>query len=176
MMKTSCKEFADRLVDYLDDELPEDEARRMAQHLATCDGCRRTAQALERSLGLAQVIWSDNLGGSESAAPPAPVRGTRRIRFYAVAASILIAAATLTIIIPDGRQKRISIRFDEVERQIVRAGAAAELLAATRILARCEGTEAMVERQHQFILQEYAGTPAAENIRRQYSSRLGGMQ
>jgi anti-sigma factor RsiW len=176
MMKMSCKECADRIVDYLDEELPEDEAQRVAQHLAACDGCRRTAQALERSLGLAQVIWSDNLGGSESAARLTPVRGTHRIRFYAVAASILIAASTLIMIIPDGRQKRVSIRFEEVQQQIVRAGAAAELLAATRILARCEGTEAMVERQHQFILQEYAGTPAAESIRGQYGSRFGGMK
>lgn len=173
-MKMSCKEYIERIVDYVDGELPEDEAQRVAQHLAGCERCRQTAQALERSLGLAKVIWSDNLGDGESGAQPAPARRFRRVRFYAVAASILIAASTLMLTLPRRHSPQPSIPFEEVEGRIARAGAAAELLAATQILARCEGTEAIVERQYQFILQGYAGTPAAESIRAQYGSRLGG--
>lgn len=176
MMKTSCMDYTDRIVDYVDGELPRDEAQRVAQHLAACEDCRRTAQALERSLGLAKVIWSDNLGDSQSVAPPAPVSRPRRIGFYGVAASILIAASVLMVTMLKRPQEHVPVPFEEVERQIARAGTAAELLAATQILARCEGTEAIVERQYQFILQEYAGTPAAESIRAQSGSRLGGIQ
>jgi anti-sigma factor RsiW len=170
MMK-ACETFVDQLVDYVDGELPQDEAKAVAEHLAVCESCRHTAAALERSLGLANVIWSDNLGRSEPAARPAPAWKSRRMRSLAVAASILIAAAVLVITVSNRRGVQPAISFEEVEQQIARAGAAAELLAATKILARCDGTEDIVERQHQFILTEYAGTPAAESIRAEDGSR-----
>jgi anti-sigma factor RsiW len=176
MMKMSCKEYTDRIVDYVDGELPEDEAQRTAQHLAACEGCRRTAQALERSLGLAKVLWSDNLSGSRSAAQAAPMQRSRRIRFYAVAATILLAASALLLTVPSHHPPQPSIRFEDVQRQVTRAGMAAQLLAATRIVAQCEGTESIVEQQYRYILREYAGTPAAESIRARYGSRLGGIQ
>ena len=62
-MNGPCEEFADRIVDYVDDELPENEAEVVARHLAQCERCRQAATALQRSLGLANAIWSDNLGG-----------------------------------------------------------------------------------------------------------------
>ncbi|MEN6427192.1 MAG: zf-HC2 domain-containing protein [Phycisphaerales bacterium] len=173
-MNGPCGEFADRIIDYVDGELPEDEARAVADHLAACESCRRTVDALNRSLGLAKVLWSDNLGDSKSAVQPALMPRSRRIWIYAVAASIVIAVLILVSMISDRHLQQPSFRFEEVERQIARVGAAAELLAATQIIARCEGTEAIVERQHQFILKEYAGTPAAESIRAQHGSRLGG--
>jgi anti-sigma factor RsiW len=170
-MKKSCKEFADQLVDYVDGELPEHEAQAVAGHLAVCESCRHTAEALERSLGLAHAIWSDNLGQSGPAVRPAPSGRFQHARLLAIAASILIAAAVLTVTVSNRRLAQPAISFEEVERQIARAGAAAELLAATQILARCEDTEDIVKRQHQFILTEYAGTPAAESIRTQHNSR-----
>jgi hypothetical protein len=63
-----------------------------------------------------------------------------------------------------------------MEQQVVRAGIAAELLAATRIVAQCEGTESIVEQQYRYILREYAETPAAESVRSQYGSLPGGIQ
>jgi anti-sigma factor RsiW len=170
MMK-ACDTFVDQLVDYVDGELPKGEAKAVAEHLAVCESCRHTAAALERSLGLAKVIWSDHLGQSEPAARPVPSPKFHRVRLFAVAASVLIAAAVLMVMVSDRRLARPAISFEEVQRQIARAGAAAELLAATKILARCEGTQDIVKRQHQLILTEYAGTPAAESIRTQHSSR-----
>lgn len=172
MMKP-CDTFVDQLVDYVDDELPQDEAKAVAEHLAVCESCRDTVAALERSLGLARIIWTDNLSASGSTARPAPPRRFHRIRSFAVAAGILIAAAVLTVTVSNRRPEQPASGFEEVERQIARAGAAAELLAATQILTRCEGTEDIVKRQHQLILTEYAGTPAAQTIRAQRGSRLG---
>ena len=175
-MKTVCERLADRLVDYVDGELPEDEAHGMTRHLADCEHCRRTALAMERSLGLARVIWSDNLGDSEPAVKPALVSRGRRLRLYAVAASILIVGSAVIFTVLNHYPLHPSISVEELERQIIRAGTAAELLAATQILAQCEGTESIVDNQYRYILREYAGTPAAEDIRAQYGSRLGGMQ
>jgi len=160
-MNGPCKEFADRIVDYVDGELPEAEARAMAQHLATCEPCRRTAEALNRSLGLARVLWSDNL---DDARQTAPVGGSRRIRICAVAASILVAASVLVFVIANHPSGSSSTRFEDVERQVADAGAAAELLAATQILAQCEGTESIVQEQCRYILSNYPGTPAAATL------------
>ena len=175
-MKTVCERLADRFVDYVDGELPEDEAHGMTQHLADCERCRRTVQAMERSLGLARVIWSDNLGDSEPAVKPVPVRKGRRIRLYAVAASILIVGSVLVSTVLNRHSRHPPISVEELKQQIIRAGTAAELLAATQILARCEGTESIVDNQYRYILREYAGTPAAEDIRAKHGSRLGGTQ
>jgi hypothetical protein len=68
-----------------------------------------------------------------------------------------------------------ALTFEEVQRQVARAGTAAQLLAATRIVARCEGTESIVEQQYRYILREYADTPAAESIKAGHNLKLGGI-
>ncbi len=173
-MNRPCEQFADRIVDYVDGELPEAEAQAVAQHLAACEPCRRTTEALNRSLGLANILWADNLGEGASTASLVPERRSHPIRFYAVAASMLVAASILMVTMTDHRPRRSSIDLDEVERQVVRAGMAAELLTATRIVAQCEGTESIVERQYRYILREYADTAAAKAIRADLDS--GGTQ
>lgn len=158
-MSDPCEEFADRIVDYVDGELPEGEARTVAEHLAICEPCRRTIEALDRSLVLAKVLWGDNL--TEKASPPLLKR--HRMRIYAVAVSVLVAASVLVFAVAN-RHPRSSLRFEDIERQVANAGAAAELLAATQILARCEGTESIVEEQCRYILSSYSGTPAAATL------------
>jgi anti-sigma factor RsiW len=160
-MNGPCKEFTDRIVDYVDGELPAAEAQTVAQHLTTCGPCRRTAEALNRSLDLAKVLWTGNLDNKG-------VRATfsqrfRGIRIYAVAASVLVAASVFVFVVAN-RHSRPSMRFEDIQRQIADAGAAAELLAATQILARCEGTEAIIEEQRRYILSNYPGTPAAATL------------
>lgn len=174
-MTKPCDNYTDPLVDYADGDLSQDEAQRVAQHLATCESCRRTVQALERSLGLMEGIWSENLGESDAAVAEVRPRRLQRVRLYALAASILIVASVVAVAVFHSRQQQASAPFEEVQQEIARVGAAAELLAATQIIARCEGTEAIVERQYRYILEEYAGTPAANSIRAQYGSRLGDL-
>ena len=168
-MNGPCKEFADRIVDYVDGELPQAEAQAVAQHLAACEPCRRTAEALDRSLGQAKAIWSDNLGDKGAPTRSAAVPRFPRIRVYAVAASVLIAASVVLFTVANHHPRPSPIRIDDVERQVAKAGAAAKLLAATQILAQCGGTESIVQEQYRYILAEYAGTPAAESIRTKYN-------
>ncbi|MCU0913848.1 MAG: zf-HC2 domain-containing protein [Planctomycetes bacterium] len=171
MNKTPCDEFADRIVDYVDGELPEDEARHVAEHLNDCPSCRQIAHDLQRSLGLARVLWEDNLGDTKAVA-------TRCRRWVphvaAVAAGLLLAAGILLIsVAPRGSRNQV-LTAEQVERQVQRAGLAAQLLAATRIVAQCEGTESIVERQYRYILSEYADTPAAQSIKTSYNLNVGG--
>ena len=212
MTQTPCKEFADRIVDYVDGELPQDEAQAVARHLAECERCRRTAEALQRSLGLAQVLWQDNwedtrvarsdavrrlcrghlgrvvskasrlrsAGGTTATRFSCPCGHTtnvlRRRSFYvlATAASVLLAAGG-TFFLFHHRVPPAPVTWEEVQAQVARAGIAAELLAATRIVAQCEGTQSIVEQQYRYILREYAGTPAAESIKANQNLKLGGI-
>ncbi len=177
MTKTPCEELKDKIVDYVDGELPQDEAQVAAGHLAECDHCRQTAEALRRSLGLAKVLWNDNLAEPVVAAPARHVQKLPRRSFYVVAAAAgIVLATTSSLFIFFQRPPRPRpVTFEEVQRQIARAGMAAELLAATRIVAQCADTESIVEQQYRYILREYADTPAAEDIKANHKLKLGGM-
>jgi anti-sigma factor RsiW len=155
------------LVDYADGLLSEHEAQAVADHLADCPTCRTTAEALTRSLDLAQAIWRDNL---ESAAPLASAGGTvRRViprgRYLAVAAALLITTGGTFFLYTLRPTPPHAPTPQEVEQYAARAGTAAQLLAATQLLAKCEGTESLVARQCRYILDTYADTPAAATLR-----------
>jgi anti-sigma factor RsiW len=234
MTRATCEELADRIVDYVDGELPAEEARIVARHLNECPRCRQTAKDLQRSLDLVRILWQDNLGEAtavrsdtgrrrrsmgvppmSSTAVPAvshtgipsansgqalPVatpdhgrdahathgqdahaatcrRGhttesPRRRALYALAVAASILFATVLLVRPVLRQGPgdPTVAAERIEREVARAGMAAQLLAATQMLARCEGTEAIVERQYQYILREYADTPVGKTIRADWGS------
>jgi anti-sigma factor RsiW len=203
MTRTTCEELADRIVDYVDGELPANEAEIVARHLSECPRCRQTANDLQRSLGLVRVIWQDNLadtaavhsdvGATPCGCPPKtgrhgglPLRRSygrttklpRRTPFYvlAVAASILLAVGLLVRPVLHQSPTNQIVTAEQVERHVARVGRAAELLAATRLVAQCEGTESIVEQQYRYILREYGDTPAAESIKAGLNLKLGGTQ
>ena len=176
MTRTTCEELADKVVDYVDGELPENEARIVARHLSECPRCRQTASDLQRSLGLAKVIWEDNL------VPPAAVASVRHVlklrrssfNVVAAAATILLVTGSSLLLFFQRAPQPPALTFEEVQRQVTRAGTAAQLLAATRILAQCEGTGSIVKQQYRYILREYADTPAAASIEANDDLKLGG--
>ncbi len=166
MTRTTCEELADRIVDYVDGELPAEEAQIVARHLSECPRCWQTASDLQRSLGLAKAIWEDNLVPPAAAAPGPQVQKLRRSSYYvvAVAATVLLATGSSLLMFFPRAPQSPALTVEEVQRQVTRAGTAAELLAATRILAQCEGTGSIVKQQYRYILREYADTPAAASI------------
>ena len=179
---------------------PEAEARPWLGIWPNASACRQTAEALRRSLDLAQVLWNDNLAVRSDAVRrcvagilPA-IRGRdaldtysrcsyehttnlpRRRSFYAVAAAacILLATGGSFFAFCHRAPRQPPISFEEVQQQVARAGTAAELLAATRLVAQCEGTESIVEQQYRYILRDYADTPAAASIKADQNPKLGG--
>ena len=192
MTRTFCEELADRIVDYVDGELPPEEAQSVARHLSECPRCRQTASDLKRSLGLVKAIWLDNLadtkavpsdavGATPRGCPPKTGRhGGLPLRYphvhainlgqrgwlyaVAVAAVILLATGSSLLLFFQRAPQPPALTFEDVQRQVERTGTAAQLLAATRILAQCEGTGSLVKQQYRYILREYADTPAAASI------------
>jgi len=175
MTPRSCEEIRETLVDYTDGDLAERDSRVIAEHLAACPTCRKLADDLERSLHVATVIWRDNLKGSRVG--PATVTTSRPavrwLRHAGVAASILIVIGGALILSSTWKPTEPAGTDDEIERQVARTATAARLLAATQILATCEGTESIVQRQYRYILQHYGDTRVAGTLRTVNPVNLG---
>lgn len=166
-MDKQCEKTRDRLVDYVDAELPENESRAVTEHLAACTPCREIVRGLERSLHLTRAIWLDNLQGSRTKPAGLWVHrpAVRWLRHAAIAASIVIAIGGVLMLSSIRRAPEQALNYAEIEQQVSRAAAAARLLTATRILATCEGTESIVQQQYRYILSNYADTPVAARLR-----------
>ncbi|MFV0634138.1 mycothiol system anti-sigma-R factor [Demequina sp.] len=54
-----CEEALDRLFEYIDDELPQDELRRIGDHLKTCPPCEAEHQIKERIKNLTSLTGGE---------------------------------------------------------------------------------------------------------------------
>ena len=166
-MRESCKEIADMLVDYADGQLSAEQSCTVGDHLARCDDCRKLLGGLQRSLELAQVIWQDSLHQTERIhiGRPAKVARHRWLQYAAAAAAILVISATSIIWCTVHRAAPNQPTFAEIERKITEAGNAAQLLAATDLLAQYPDAKTVANHQYRYILDEYPDTFAADEAR-----------
>jgi anti-sigma factor RsiW len=164
------------LVDYADGELPGHDLQAVTAHLAECPACREIVRGLERSLHLAKAIWSVNLEGREANQAGTVAKGPviHWLRRAAVAAAVLVATGGALLLSTLRQPSQPALTYAQIEQRVTRAAAAARLLTATQILARCEGTESIVEQQSRYILSRYPDTPAASELRAGMSSILKG--
>jgi predicted anti-sigma-YlaC factor YlaD len=162
-MGSSCKEIEQVLVDYADGRLSAGESSKVAAHLAKCEDCRRTLEALKRSLELAGVIWEDGLVETEAIRVQIPekVRKVRWPGYAAIAASILLifTVSVLWHVLVGPPESEPT--FAEIERRITESGSAARLLAAVDLLAKYPDVESIVKQQYRHIVETYPETPAA---------------
>ena len=56
-----CLALAERLSEYIDDELPDDLRRQIASHLDDCADCERFVESLRRVRGLGQLLRKPSL-------------------------------------------------------------------------------------------------------------------
>ncbi len=174
MRPCNCDDIQDKLVDYADGVLPAEESHAIAEHLDACAACQETVADLGRSLSLTQAIWSDNLEAAGARAKR--TRSTIAPWFrYAAAAGILIVAGTLLFTTSHHREKEPTLTFERIQQQIERTATAARLLAATNLIAQCEGTESIVAKQYRHILTHYGDTPAAATLRANEPIMLKGI-
>lgn len=161
-MEKSCKDIEEMLVDYADGQLSQSDSNKVAQHLAKCEECRKLLDALQKSLGLAGVIWTDSLTETENISiPAAKSRKIRWPRYAAIAASVLLVATASIVWHTLTRPKVNELTFAEIERKITESGTAARLLAAAELLNDNPKVETIVKQQYQHIVQTYPETAAA---------------
>jgi hypothetical protein len=70
MADNSCNSILELLVEYTDGDLPADQSRRVADHLAGCPDCRAELRVLERSLELAREVWHESAAGAPTTTSP----------------------------------------------------------------------------------------------------------
>jgi hypothetical protein len=68
MNDKSCDPLVELLVGYADGELPADQSRRVADHLAACPDCQAELHLLNRSLELARQVWHESAACAPTAA------------------------------------------------------------------------------------------------------------
>lgn len=162
-MEKSCKDISEMLVDYADGRLSPGESSEVAEHLAKCEDCRRTLEALKRSLELAGIIWEDGLAETEAIRIPIPkkVRKFRWPGYAAVAASILFVVTISGVWRALVRPTEKEPTFAEIERRISDSASATRLLAAADLLAKYPDAGAIAKRQYHYVVKTYPETPAA---------------
>ena len=166
-MQKSCEEIAEMLVDYADGQLSPAESNEVAEHLAKCEDCRRTLDALQKSLELAEVIWEDGLAETKAIRIPVSqkARRVRWSRYAAIAASILLVVTASVVWRALVRPKEAGPTFAEIERKIIDEGTAARLLAAADLLAGKPYAEGLIKSQYEYILDSYPNTKAAATVK-----------
>jgi len=161
-MENSCKDIEQKLVDYADGQLSPGDSSKVTEHLATCEHCRMLLSGLQKSLELAGVIWADSLVETEHIRiPAAKTRKIRRLRYAAIAASILIAATVSIVWLTTTKPRESQLTFAEIERKISESGSAAQLLAAAELLSDNPDAENIVKQQYQYIVETYPQTSSA---------------
>lgn len=162
-MEKSCKEIEEMLVDYADRQLLPDDSNQVTEHLAQCETCRKVLDALQKSLELAGVIWTEGLTETENIRIPASKKVWRLhwLRYAAIAASILLVITTTIVWRALMKPEPTEITFAEIERRITESASAARLLAATELLADVPEARTIVDQQYRYIAETYPETTAA---------------
>jgi len=161
-MEKFCENIKQMLVDYADGQLSPSDSGKVAEHLATCEHCRKMLNGLRKSLELAGVIWADIHTETENIR--IPVTKNRKLpwlRYAAIAASILLIVTTSVVWHTFVRPKRSELTFAEIERKITESGSAARLLAAAELFSDNPKAETIVKQQYQHIVETYPETSAA---------------
>jgi anti-sigma factor RsiW len=162
-MGSSCKEIERILVDYADGDLSASESSQVAEHIAHCESCRGTLDALAKSLKLADVIWEDRLEQLKDVRVSISEK-TRQIRwprYAAIAACILLVVISAIVWRALSRPAEKEPTFAEMEQKIAEAGNAPRLLAAVELLLEFPEAENIVSQQYRYIIETYPQTPAA---------------
>jgi predicted anti-sigma-YlaC factor YlaD len=162
-MEKSCKEIEKLLVDYADGQLLPDASNEVAEHLAQCENCRKVLNALQQSLELSDIIWTDGLTEIENIRIPIQrkIRTFSWRRYAAIAASILLAVTTSIVWRALVKPVEKAPSLAEIERSIVEEGTAAKLLTATDLLANKAYTKELIKSQYEYIVTHYPNTKAA---------------
>jgi len=166
-MEKSCRNVEEKLVDYADGQLSPGDSSEVAEHLAQCEACRKVLGALQKSLDLADVVWTDGFTETEAIRIPTlrKVRKHSRLHYAAIAASILLVVMTSLVWRALVKPESTEITFAEIERRITESATAARLLAATELLAEVPGAQSIVDKQYRYIIETYPETTAATKVK-----------
>ena len=166
-MEKSCRNIEQNLIDYADGQLSPSESSQVEEHLANCENCRKMLEALQRSLALAGVIWTDGLTETDTIRIPTSrkVEKFRWLRYAAIAASALLVITASVVWRTLMKPKEPEITLAEIERKITESASAARLLAATELLTDYPDAQSIIDQQYRYIVKTYPETAAADKAK-----------
>jgi len=101
----TCKEIEERLPAYLEGALPEEERRRVAEHLASCPSCTRAMEDLRTATGLVQELeevepppWLKQKIMTRVREEAAPKRGILRALFFPLHIKLPVQALAMVLV------------------------------------------------------------------------------
>jgi anti-sigma factor RsiW len=155
-MEKMCEKIMELLVDYADGELPAGQASETAEHLQTCEHCRNTLKALQKSIRLAEAVWKNGLTEIQAIKiqPQLKARKVHWARCAAIAAGILIVITSSIIWHPFTKPAEKEMTFAQIERSISAEGN-----------AKYPDAEPILRQQYRYIVETYPQTRAAANAK-----------
>jgi anti-sigma factor RsiW len=57
----TCHEVVELITDYLEDALPDDDRRRVEEHLAACDGCTHYLEQMRETIRLTGMLTEEQV-------------------------------------------------------------------------------------------------------------------
>jgi hypothetical protein len=168
-MEKSCEKIEEMLVDYADGQLSTGESDKVARHLEKCESCQKMLSALNKSLELAGIIWTDSFSQIKEIRAPITSKHRKSHWLKYAAAAVILIVATVSIIWctleKPVLQPKKEMNFADIERRINNAGNAARLLAATELLAEYSDSQSIVKEQYRYIVETYPDTQSAKKAR-----------
>jgi len=183
MTAPPCDDFAQKLVDYSDGELPLAEIAEVEAHVAACQHCSAMLASLRRSLGHARGIWNDAEAGlAQVRVPGTHMPRTWLRRHVALAAATVLLALALPAVLylltlsnPSTGPGGGELSLAEIERTVSATGMSARMLAAADLLAKHDEGLPMARQQYEEIARKYRDDYAEEAKMRLRSLSEGRM-
>ena len=57
----TCREVVELITDYIEDDLPPEDRRRVEEHLAICDGCTTYLEQMRETIRLTGMLTEDQI-------------------------------------------------------------------------------------------------------------------
>ena len=165
-----CPEIPiEKLIEYCDGELPQNETRQVVQHISDCQICKANVKALQNSLTLAQNIWKtekDKWGNLQSF-------NKKKFKKFALKQLISIAAGIIIIFAislfwlqhKPNNLKMPVLTAKEIEIKAEYAAVAAQLLAVGDMYAAQPGAEEYAAQRYNELIESFPSSPQSEQAK-----------
>lgn len=162
----------EKLIEYCDGELAQNETEQIAQHIADCQICKANVIALQDSLTLAQNIWEseEEKWGNLKLFSKHKLYKLTIIKLISVAAGIIIIfAISLFWLLQKSNDsndiKMPALSAKEIEIKAEYAAVAAQLLAVGDMYAAQPGTEEYAMQRYNDVIDSFPSSPQSEQAK-----------
>ncbi|MBN2591343.1 MAG: zf-HC2 domain-containing protein [Sedimentisphaerales bacterium] len=162
----------EKIIEYCDGELSQNETEQVAQHISDCQICKANVQVLQNSLSLAQNIWEGEKGKwgdlqsfNKRKLYKFPIR-----KLISIAAGIVIIFSVALLWLHSKSNETTNLKMPkltatEIEIQAEQVAFAAQLLAVGDMYAAQPGAEQYAAQRYNDIIESFPSSPQSEQAK-----------